>query len=187
MGAFLLRPARRAATISLIAFLSFATPAFAATSAINPADTAWMIIATALVLMMTIPGLALFYSGMVRKKNVLATMAQSLAAVMIISILWAAFGYSLVFTGDGPWLGALDRLLLAGMGMDSVHPSAKTIPEALLVYPGLCAARALDLGRRIPSLVGCGRFRRWPCRASLRWRERSGRRQSDGSAPGLWL
>ena len=60
-----------------------------------------MIVATALVLMMTIPGLALFYSGMVRKKNVLATMAQSLAAVAIISILWVAFGYSLAFVGDG--------------------------------------------------------------------------------------
>ena len=68
---------------------------------INAADTAWMIVATALVLMMTIPGLALFYSGMVRKKNVLATMAQSLAAVAIISILWVAFGYSLAFVGDG--------------------------------------------------------------------------------------
>ena len=71
-------------------FCLFATPAFAATSTISPADTAWMIVATALVLMMTIPGLALFYSGMVRKKNVLATMAQSLAAVAIISILWVA-------------------------------------------------------------------------------------------------
>jgi Amt family ammonium transporter len=83
--------------------------------------------------MMTIPGLALFYSGMVRKKNVLATMAQSLAAVMIISILWAAFGYSLVFAGHGPWLGALDRIFLAGMSMESVHPAAKTIPEALFM------------------------------------------------------
>jgi Amt family ammonium transporter len=83
--------------------------------------------------MMTIPGLALFYSGMVRKKNVLATMAQSLAAVMIISILWVAFGYSLAFVGDGQWLGNLDRAFLAGMTMDSVNPAAKTIPEALFM------------------------------------------------------
>ena len=109
------------------------TPAFAASSEINTADTAWMIVATALVLMMTIPGLALFYSGMVRKKNVLATMAQSLAAVMIISILWVAFGYSLVFVGDGRWIGSLDRFFLAGMSMDSVNPAAKTIPEALFM------------------------------------------------------
>ncbi len=92
-----------------------------------------MIVATALVLMMTIPGLALFYSGMVRKKNVLATMAQSLAAVAIISILWVTFGYSLAFVGDGPWLGTLDRWFLAGMTMDGVNPSAKTIPEALFM------------------------------------------------------
>jgi len=83
--------------------------------------------------MMTIPGLALFYSGMVRKKNVLATMAQSLAAVAIVSILWVTFGYSLSFVGDGPWLGTLDRWFLAGITMDSVNPAAKTIPEALFM------------------------------------------------------
>jgi ammonium transporter, Amt family len=113
-----------------------ATPALAQTptiTAISPADTAWMIVATALVLMMTVPGLALFYSGMVRKKNVLATMAQSLAAVTMISILWVAFGYSLVFVGDGPWLGTLDRWFLSGMTVDSINPAAKTIPEALFM------------------------------------------------------
>ncbi len=132
MGAHSYRAAKRAAPITSAAIL-FATPALAAPSEINAADTAWMIVATALVLMMTIPGLALFYSGMVRKKNVLATMAQSLAAVMIISILWVAFGYSLAFVGDGQWLGNLDRAFLAGMTMDSVNPAAKTIPEALFM------------------------------------------------------
>ena len=131
MGALSYRAAKLAAPVSLAILL--ATPAFAETSEINAADTAWMIVATALVLMMTIPGLALFYSGMVRKKNVLATMAQSLAAVAIISILWVVFGYSLVFTGDGPWLGTLDRWLLTGMTMDSVNPAAKTIPEVLFM------------------------------------------------------
>ena len=97
MGAPWCRAAHLAAPIGLATVLSGATPAFAETSDISSADTAWMIVATALVLMMTIPGLALFYSGMVRKKNVLATMAQSLAAVTIISILWVAFGYSLAF------------------------------------------------------------------------------------------
>src|SRR6201985_814369 len=126
----------RAATFAAPIFLAIAgpaTPAFAAASEINTADTAWMIVATALVLMMTIPGLALFYSGMVRKKNVLATMAQSLAAVMVVSILWVALGYALVVVGDGPWIGTLDRVFLAGMGMDSVNPAAKTIPEALFM------------------------------------------------------
>jgi Amt family ammonium transporter len=129
------RHAAFAAAIVLTAtfFASLATPAFADTSAINAADTAWMISATALVLMMTIPGLALFYSGMVRKKNVLATMAQSLAAVALISILWVAFGYSLAFVGDGPWIGTLDRWFLAGMKMDDVNPAAKTIPEVLFM------------------------------------------------------
>jgi Amt family ammonium transporter len=132
MGARAFRAATFAAPI-ILATAGLATPAFAAPSEINAADTAWMIVATALVLMMTIPGLALFYSGMVRKKNVLATMAQSLAAVMMISILWVAFGYSLVFVGDGPWLGTLDRFFLAGMTMDSVNPAAKTIPESLFM------------------------------------------------------
>jgi ammonium transporter, Amt family len=133
MGALSYRAAKRAAPIGLAALLLFAGPAFAETSTISAADTAWMIVATALVLMMTIPGLALFYSGMVRKKNVLATMAQSLAAVAIISILWVAFGYSLAFVGDGPWLGTLDRWFLAGMTLEGVNPAAKTIPEALFM------------------------------------------------------
>src|SRR4051812_10645943 len=132
MGAYSTRAAKLAAPICS-AIVLFTAPAFAETSTINAADTAWMIVATALVLMMTIPGLALFYAGMVRKKNVLATMAQSLAAVATISILWVTFGYSLAFVGDGPWLGTLDRWFLAGMTMDGVNPAAKTIPEALFM------------------------------------------------------
>jgi Amt family ammonium transporter len=100
---------------------------------IDAADTAWMISATGLVLMMSIPGLALFYSGMVRKKNVLATMAQTLAAVALGSLLWMAIGYSLAFTGDGPAIGTLDRLFLSGMDMNSISPLAKTIPESVFM------------------------------------------------------
>jgi Amt family ammonium transporter len=133
MGALSCRATRLAAPIWLAASFGFVTPALAQAPGINGADTAWMIVATALVLMMTIPGLALFYAGMVRKKNVLATMAQSLAAVAMISILWVAFGYSLAFVGDGPWIGTLDRWFLTGMTMDSVNPAAKTIPEALFM------------------------------------------------------
>jgi Amt family ammonium transporter len=132
MGALSCRAARLSALV-VVTIVAFATPALAEASTISAADTAWMIVATALVLMMTIPGLALFYSGMVRKKNVLATMAQSLAAVAIISILWVAFGYSLAFVGDGPWIGSLDRWFLSGMEMDGVNPLAKTIPEALFM------------------------------------------------------
>ncbi|MBI3701436.1 MAG: ammonium transporter [Afipia sp.] len=113
--------------------LSISTPALADTGKIDPADTGWMIVATALVLMMTIPGLALFYAGMVRKKNVLATMAQSLAAVGIVSILWVVYGYSFAFVGENAWLGNFERVLLGGMTMESINPLAKTLPEALFV------------------------------------------------------
>ncbi len=110
-----------------------ASPAFAEAGKISGADTAWMIGATGLVLMMTIPGLALFYAGMVRKKNVLATMAQSLAATFLVSILWAFFGYTLAFTGDGMFIGTLERLFLNGMNIDAISPFAKTIPESLFM------------------------------------------------------
>ena len=130
---------RRFAPMPAIAAALFvsATPALAqaqpVAARIDGADTAWMIAATGLVLMMTIPGLALFYAGMVRKKNVLATMAQCLAATMIGSLLWAAIGYSLAFTGEGAWIGGTERLFLRGMGMDAISPLAKTIPEALFM------------------------------------------------------
>src|SRR4051795_3278589 len=99
----------RKGALSCVAMLIAATPALAQAAAqpakIDAADTAWMISATALVLMMSLPGLALFYSGMVRKKNVLATMAQTFAAVALGSILWVVIGYSLTFVGDGPVIG----------------------------------------------------------------------------------
>ena len=94
-----------------------ALPAHAVALALNSGDTSWMMTSTALVLMMTIPGLALFYSGMVRKKNILATAAQSFAITALITVLWAIFGYSLAFTNGGSsqsLIGGLDRLMLAG-------------------------------------------------------------------------
>lgn len=102
-------------------------------SPIDAADTGFMIAATALVLMMTLPGLALFYAGMVRKKNLLATMAQSVAATAVVSILWYVLGYSLAFTGDGAVIGSAARLFGAGIGLDTVSPFAKTIPEMLFL------------------------------------------------------
>ncbi len=120
-----------AAALALAALTT--TPAFAQTGKINGADTAWMISATALVLMMTVPGLALFYAGMVRKKNVLATMAQSLAATFVVSILWAVIGYSLTFVGGGDLIGSLARVFLAGMTPDTISSWAKTIPESLFM------------------------------------------------------
>ncbi len=126
---------RLAAAVAALAAATTSAIAQTATQAgtIDKADTAWIIAATALVLMMTIPGLALFYAGMVRKKNVLATMAQSLAATMLVSILWAVAGYSLTFTGDGPYIGTLDRVFLKGITLDSISPLASTIPESLFM------------------------------------------------------
>jgi ammonium transporter, Amt family len=119
--------------LALIALFScVAGPALAADS-IDAADTGFMIICTGLVLMMTLPGLALFYSGMVRKKHVLAVMAQSAAATALVSILWVAAGYSLAFTGEGAYLGGLTRVMLQGIGLETVSPFAKTIPELLFM------------------------------------------------------
>ena len=118
-------------------FAIAASPALAeaAASKIDPADTAWIMSASGLVLMMTIPGLALFYCGMVRKKNVLATMAQSFACVALCSLLWFAFGYSLTFAGDGPWLGTLERAFMRGANsMEATSTFAPTIPEVLFMF-----------------------------------------------------
>ncbi|NNM83488.1 MAG: ammonium transporter [Burkholderiales bacterium] len=103
---------------------------------INSGDNAWMLTSTALVLMMTIPGLALFYGGMVRKKNVLATLMQSFAITCLVTVLWMIAGYSLAFTpGSNAYLGGFDRLFLNGMSFVngskvSVSHLAQTIPES---------------------------------------------------------
>ena len=113
--------------------------AFAATPKFDSGDTAWMLISSALVLMMTIPGLALFYGGMVRKKNVLATLAQSFGATCIITVLWMVIGYSLAFTtnANGPlnqFIGSFDQFLLGRMGVNAVNPLAATIPESVYMF-----------------------------------------------------
>nr|MBU2746885.1 ammonium transporter [Acidithiobacillus montserratensis] len=101
------------------------------TPSFNSGDTAWMLTSTALVLLMTVPGLALFYAGMVRKKNVLATAAQSFAVTALISVLWMIVGYSLSFTTGNAFMGGLERLFLNGLGLDSVSSLAPTIPESV--------------------------------------------------------
>ncbi|MEY2343262.1 ammonium transporter [Acidithiobacillus sp. IBUN Pt1247-S3] len=90
-----------------------------------------MLTSTALVLLMTIPGLALFYGGMVRRKNILATAAQSFAVTALISILWMFFGYSLAFTPGNAFIGGTSRFFLQGLGLDSANPLAPTIPESV--------------------------------------------------------
>jgi Amt family ammonium transporter len=94
---------------------STSEPSVITNAQINSGDTAWMLTSTALVLMMTVPGLALFYGGMVRKKNVLATLMQSFAITCLVTILWWAVGYSLAFTPGSPWLGGFSRVLMNGM------------------------------------------------------------------------
>src|SRR5580693_3327161 len=106
-------------------------PAAAAVPKIDSGDTAWMLTSTALVLMMTIPGLALFYGGMVRKMNVLATVMQSFAVTCLVTVLWMIVGYSLAFTEGSPFVGGIQRLMLNGMALDAVNPLAKTIPESV--------------------------------------------------------
>jgi ammonium transporter, Amt family len=112
------------------AFLGLATAAQAQTATINSGDTAWVLAATCLVLLMTIPGLALFYGGLVRKKNVLSTLMQSFAACCLVTILWVIAGYSLSFSGQGPWLGDTKQLFLSTLTKDSV---TGTIPESLFM------------------------------------------------------
>ena len=112
-------------------------PSLVATQQISAGDTAWMITATALVLLMTLPGLALFYAGMVRKKNILGTMAQVLAISALVTVLWFAAGYSLAFMPGSPWIGGPESIWLHTIGFDkvknlvSVHPLAPTVPEAV--------------------------------------------------------
>jgi Amt family ammonium transporter len=132
----LLRP------IAALAAAGFALPAFAQaapTPTLNSGDTAWMIVASAFVLMMTIPGAALFYGGMVRAKNLLSVMMQCLAITSLVTVLWMVYGYSLAFSTEGmhagvtnwhSFLGAFDRIMLAGLTPTTLY---QTVPESVFV------------------------------------------------------
>ncbi|TCB61403.1 ammonium transporter [Acinetobacter terrae] len=97
---------------------------------LDTGDTAWILVSTALVLLMTIPGLALFYGGMVRKKNVLGTMAHSFVAAAVVSITWVVIGYTLAFGEGNAFIGNLDKIMLSGITTDAL---TGTIPEILFV------------------------------------------------------
>jgi Amt family ammonium transporter len=126
----------KTAGLATVLSVSGAALAFAADEPpppINSGDTAWMLTSTLLVLMMTIPGLALFYGGMVRKKNVLATVMQSFAIACLMTVLWMVAGYSLAFTDGGSlnaFVGGLDKIFLAGVGKES---QTGTIPETVFM------------------------------------------------------
>jgi Amt family ammonium transporter len=129
----------RAALLALPATMA-AGAAFAQDAKIDTGDTAWMLTSTALVLMMTVPGLALFYAGMVRKKNVLATLMQSFVICALVAVLWMVAGYSIAFGEGGAYFGDLSRILMRGMAENWDKPFtlgsgdgavATTIPESV--------------------------------------------------------
>jgi len=106
-----------------------------AADAKGSADNAWMLMSSALVLMMTGPGLALFYGGLVRKKNVLSTMMQSFALMALVTVLWAIVGYSLAFGSGGSFIGGIQHLFLRGVGAQPEAAYAATIPQqTFMVY-----------------------------------------------------
>jgi Amt family ammonium transporter len=140
-------------------------PAFADAPKLDRGDTAWMLTSTALVLMMTVPGLALFYAGMVRKMNILNTMAQSFGVTCLVTVLWMVIGYSLAFTGSGSFIGSLDRFFLHGMAIDSASPLAPTIPESVymcfqmtfaIITPALMTGSVVDRVKFSAIMTFCG-------------------------------
>ncbi len=109
-----------------------AAAAAPATPVLDTGATAWMLTSTALVLMMTIPGLALFYGGMVRKKNVLGTLMQSFAITCVVTVVWMALTYGMAFTGSNPYLPGFDRIFLSGMGMNDLA-LPNPVPESVFM------------------------------------------------------
>lgn len=110
----------------LIVFLSFTSfPAFAD---VNNGDTAWILTSTALVLFMTLPGLALFYAGLVNSKNVVSVLMQHFAVACVVSIIWVTLGYSLAFSSGNAWIGDLSNIFMKSIDLDSI---SGTIPESL--------------------------------------------------------
>ncbi len=112
-----------------------AAPAAAAAPApaLSAGDTAWMLTSTMLVILMVIPGLALFYGGLVRSKNMLSVLAQVFTIFSLITVLWAIYGFSLAFTGEGKFFGGFDKLFVAGIAPDSLSALLPTIPEYVFV------------------------------------------------------
>src|SRR4030042_4028100 len=101
---------------------------------IDTGDTAWMIVATAFVMLMTLPGLALFYGGLAKRKDTLNTMAMSFVTYCIVSFLWVLYGFTFAFGTDiGGIIGSAEKLFLSGVGPNSINDLAKTIPEYVYV------------------------------------------------------
>src|SRR5579871_4633974 len=121
------------ALLSILPATAFAQPA---TLTLDSGSTAWMLTSALLVLMMTLPGLALFYGGMVHKESVLATLMQAFVATTIVSILWCVYGYSLIFTEHSGFIGSMSKVMLNGIGVNTLTPAPMAsvgIPETVYV------------------------------------------------------
>jgi ammonium transporter, Amt family len=128
--------AKATAPAAAVAAPAAATPAAAAAPTVNKGDTAWMLVSTLLVLLMALPGLALFYGGLVRSKNMLSVLMQVFIVFTLVLVLWFIYGYSLAFTEGGSFFGSFDRLFLKGMNADSVAATftkGVAIPEFVFV------------------------------------------------------
>ena len=110
-----------------------AAPALEAAASLNAGDTAWMLTSTMLVILMVIPGLALFYGGLVRSKNMLSVLAQVFTIFALITVLWAIYGFSLTFGGTGLFYGGFEKLFLAGITPETLSATLGTIPEYVFV------------------------------------------------------
>jgi Amt family ammonium transporter len=106
----------------------------AAKATLDKGDTAWMLTSTILVLLMIVPGLALFYGGLVRTKNMLSLLTQVLAVTCVVTLLWALYGYSFAFTNGTPFYGSADKIFLRGIAPDTLSDIVKTIPEYVFVF-----------------------------------------------------
>ena len=109
----------RAGLAAIALAMIAATPALADAPVVNKGDNAWMLTSSVLVLLMTIPGLALFYGGLVRTKNMLSVLMHVFYTVCIVTVIWMIYGYSLTFTGGSPYIGGFSKLFLAGVTTDS--------------------------------------------------------------------
>jgi len=135
--------------VTLLGFAGFAL-ADAVTPSVNKGDTAWMIVATVLVILMVIPGLALFYGGMVRAKNMLSILMQVFIIFSLMAVLWALYGYSVAFTEGSPFIGGFSKLFLVGITPDSM---AATFSKGVYVPEYIYVAFQLTFAGITPALI----------------------------------